>query len=141
MRNLVLITLVLAVVVVIGFVVPYLRAGNLGDPSAATGRHDFTIKYTAQGFEPRAITVPVGSVVAWDNSGGRPMWVGSDPHPSHTDLEGFDQKRIINLAPFIGEAQAHGEGFYEYTFTEVGTWGYHNHAYPTDTGSVTVVEG
>jgi hypothetical protein len=55
------------------------------------------------------------------------VWIASDPHPTHTDYPGFDAKKAITR----GET-------YEFTFTKVGTWGFHNHRNPLQKGTIVV---
>jgi hypothetical protein len=57
------------------------------------------------------------------------MWVASAVHPTHLLLPGFDELKSTGKG-----------GTYEYTFVKVGTWQYHNHVNPSDTGSVVVTE-
>jgi plastocyanin len=139
-KNTILIIAVLAVVGFVGFWQPYLDSRSAPVPTSASEEAEVVVKYTANGFEPSTISIPVGTTVEWENTGGLPMWVASDPHPSHTDLEGFDQLRIINrLIPrFVERAHAHGGGIYKYTFNEPGTWKYHNHVNPKHVGTVEV---
>lgn len=139
-KNLALITTVLILAAVVGVLIPYLRSrGNQPGAFTPSGQHDYTVTYGPNGFQPKEITIKLGQIVAWENPTGRPVWVGSDPHPAHTDLPGFDQKQINRAVPrFIGQAYAHGEAVYEYKFTKRGRWGYHNHLYPGDTGTVIV---
>ncbi len=86
-----------------------------------------TVVYGDNGFAPKAMTVGVGTTVTWKNTGNRTMWVVSAVHPTHQELPGFDQ------------LTATGNGTtYSYTFTKVGTWRYHNHVSPGDTGTVVV---
>lgn len=86
-----------------------------------------TADYTDSGFTPKTVTVKLGDTVTWTNKSGKAMWVASAPHPVHTDLPGFDQLKSV------------GKGdTYSYTFTKVGSWKYHNHLGPTDTGTVVV---
>lgn len=85
------------------------------------------VTYTDTGFAPLTITVKSGSIVTFVNESARGMWVASDMHPTHQLLPGFDQKTSV----------ARGQTF-EYTFTTVGTWRYHNHQNPTDTATVVV---
>ena len=87
------------------------------------------VTYTDTGFGPNSIVVKAGTIVTFVNESGKAMWVGSDAHPTHLLLPGFDQKKSVGR----GET-------YEYAFAKVGTWGYHNHTSPTDTGSVVVTE-
>ncbi|MBI5452604.1 hypothetical protein HY945_04010, partial [Candidatus Gottesmanbacteria bacterium] len=90
--------------------------------SGAKVTKNTTIDYTDSGFAPKSITVKVGTAVVWTNKTNSPMWVASAPHPSHTDLAGFDQLKSVNNG-----------GTYSYTFTKVGNWKYHNHMAPSDT--------
>lgn len=85
------------------------------------------VTYTDTGFSPLVVTVKTGGVVTFVNESSRSMWVASDVHPTHQLLPGFDQKTSV----------ARGQT-YEYTFTNVGTWRYHNHQNPSDAATVVV---
>lgn len=86
-----------------------------------------TVDYTDSGFTPKTVTVKVGDTVTWTNNSGKSMWVASAPHPAHTDLPGFDQLKGVEKG-----------STYSYTFAKVGSWKYHNHLVPKDTGTVVV---
>lgn len=88
---------------------------------------DFEVLYTETGFEPSRLVVPVGSTVGFKNITNIPMWVGSDPHPEHTDNSDFDAR----------EDYAQDE-LYMHTFDSTGTLGYHNHKKSIHRGVVTV---
>lgn len=88
-----------------------------------------SVTYGASGFVPNSVTVKKGTVVVWTNQSQSGMWVASAVHPTHQLLPGFDQLKSVNVG-----------GTYEYTFTKVGTWKYHNHVQAADTGSVVVTE-
>lgn len=144
-KNLILIVVVLAIAGIIGFWVPYTRSKqvlNSPVPVDSSGQAEKIVEYNEKGFAPNILTVSVGTTVAWANRSGRPMWVGSDPHPAHTDLPGFDQKRIINkiFPEIVKKAYAHGDAIYKFTFEKVGEWKYHNHVNPVHRGTVIVVE-
>lgn len=85
------------------------------------------VTYTDTGFGPASVTVSIGSTVTFINESSRGMWAASGVHPTHQLLPGFDQL-----------SQAPKGGTYEYTFTKVGTWKYHNHLNPTDTATIVV---
>jgi len=87
------------------------------------------VEITADGFSPATITVKVGTTVKWENEGIALAWPASDPHPAHTGLAGFDA--LAGLAK---------DATYSFTFTTVGTYGYHDHLNPTHTGSVQVIQ-
>jgi len=88
------------------------------------------VSYTDNGFTPSLTTILVGTTVTFTNNSSGDMWVASSPHPTHTDLPGFDEK----VAAVSG-------GTYSYTFNTVGNWGYHNHRNPSQGGTVVVVAG
>ncbi len=82
------------------------------------------VVYGEEGFSPNPIKIKVGDTVSFVNDSFREMWVASAKHPTHEVLPGFDQLE---------------EGTdYEYTFTEVGEWKYHDHLNPEYFGSVIV---
>jgi len=87
------------------------------------------ITYTDGGFNPKTVTVKVGTTVTFMNDSSGLMWVASDPHPVHTLLSGFDELNSVSKG-----------GSYEYTFTKVGTWTYHNHMNPSLKGTVVVTQ-
>ncbi len=127
---------------------PGMQIGNNGTPSAngATGGNititeespvtgegkggiseSMTVTYSDAGYQPGSITVKVGTKVTFKNESTGGMWTASAVHPTHQLLPGFDQLKSVTKG-----------GMYEYTFTKVGTWKYHNHVKPEDTGTVVV---
>lgn len=88
-----------------------------------------SVQYVQGGFAPKTITITVGTAVVFTNASNGGMWVASAVHPTHQLLPGFDQKQSVQAG-----------GTYEYTFTQVGSWQYHNHVNPQDTGTVIVTE-
>lgn len=88
-----------------------------------------TIVYTDSGFAPRTLTVKKGTTVTFKNQSSKSMWVASSVHPTHQDLPGFDQLQGV------GEGET-----YTYTFDKTGSWKFHNHLAPSDTGVVVVEE-
>lgn len=87
----------------------------------------WTISYSNRGFSPKTITIKKGDVVRFANNSDSDMWVASNPHPTHTDLSDFDSVRAFTS----------GE-IYTFTFTTTGSFGYHNHLNPSDTGTLQV---
>ena len=94
-----------------------------------TAQADVEITYTDSGFAPTTITIKEGQTVRFLNTSNKLMWVASDPHPTHTDYPGFDQLTAV----------AKGKD-YVFTFTKIGTWGYHNYLGRSHTGSITVTK-
>lgn len=104
-------------------------------PAAEPSPQVSTIKYNDSGFEPKEITVTKGTKVAFVNNTDIPLWTVTNPHPEHTDYPAFDAAANRQQ----GDMPKPGEDF-EFTFEEAGTFGYHNHAAPEHTGTITVKE-
>ncbi len=85
-----------------------------------------TVRYTDSGFEPKELSVPLGTMVHFVNESTNDMWVASNEHPGHTDLPTFDQ--------FMTGDQ------YVYVFDTTGSWRYHDHLNPTAEGVIAVEE-
>ncbi len=90
---------------------------------------DVVVTYTDSGYQPNQVTVKKGTKVTFVNDSTGSMWTASGVHPTHQLLPGFDQLKSVVKG-----------GKYEYTFSKVGTWKYHNHVKPTEGGIVTVTE-
>jgi plastocyanin len=93
------------------------------------GAARIVVTYTDTGFAPVIATVRVGDIVTFVNESSTAMWVASAMHPTHQLLPSLDQKASVGSG-----------GTYEYTFTNVGTWKYHNHVSPDDVGTVVVTQ-
>lgn len=78
------------------------------------------------GFFPASVTVAPGSKVTWIVLDSSVPTVASNPHPTHTGLPGLESS-IIRMG-----------GQYTFTFSTTGTWGYHNHNSPDQSGTVIV---
>ena len=124
-----LIIFIVLLVAIVGF---FFLKGNKSDNEDVTqepqvvenGRENNTVTDSDSGFVPDSLVVAVGTTVTFIDQSGNTMWVGSDPHPVHSDHPAFDQLKT-------------GESF-SFTFTETGTYNYHNHMFPTRTGVVIV---
>lgn len=78
------------------------------------------------GFSPKDITVAKGTAVTWIALDSSAPTVASNPHPAHTDIPGFQTTTIM-----MGQS-------WSYTFNTAGTFGYHNHNFAEQGGTVTV---
>jgi len=85
------------------------------------------VNYTNSGFEPKEITVLIGTAVIFKNESDGGMWVASAIHPTHNIYPEFDELKSVKK----GES-------YTFVFDQVGTWKYHNHVNSSKTGTVTV---
>lgn len=87
----------------------------------------FDIVYDGITFSPSSLSVKNGDVVIFKNKSQAAFRPASDPHPTHTDYPAFDAKQPIPA----GKS-------YQFKFTKVGTWKFHDHLNPSAHGSVTV---
>ena len=85
------------------------------------------INYTDSGFSPSSLEIKIGESVQFVNQSNGGMWVASGPHSSHSNYPEFDAKTNIPSG-----------GVYEFTFTKVGEWKYHNHTKPSVFGTIIV---
>jgi len=85
-----------------------------------------TITYSDSGFSPSKVTVKSGETIAIKNTSSGDMQFDSDPHPVHTDDEELNAGAV---AP--GQTVT-------FTVTTKGTFGYHNHLNPSDTGTIVI---
>lgn len=76
-----------------------------------------TVTVSSNGVSPKTLTVAAGTKVIFLNTDIAVHSVNSNPHPDHTDLPGFG-----------GTAVAGGSS--SFTFTQRGSWGYHDHESP-----------
>lgn len=99
---------------------------------------EHTVYYTSDGFQPEEITIEQGDTVTWINNASNTMWVGSDQHPSHTEYDGTSLYRHCSNGESDTFDQCSSGDRYSFTFRKTGSWGYHNHESPFDTGTVIV---
>jgi|SRR3989344_2010652 len=87
---------------------------------------EVSVFLTPSGFVPADLTIKAGTRVIWANQSGVTGNVSSAPHPVHTDFP------LLNLGDFSSS------GSVSLTFTTPGTYKYHNHLIPSQTGAITV---
>jgi len=92
-------------------------------------KQPLTVVYTNEGYFPKELTIKKGESVKFINLSDRMVWTASNDHPSHTIYPEFDQKT------FAGKGNE-----YSFKFYKVGSWGFHNHANASHTGTITVTE-
>ncbi|MBI2547070.1 MAG: hypothetical protein HYW23_01340 [Candidatus Aenigmarchaeota archaeon] len=94
-----------------------------------------TIDITSSGFSPSTLTIKSGDMVTFTNRDTAPHWPASNNHPTHNlypekgGCVGSKFDACQNIAP--------GNKF-EFTFTYVGNWCYHDHLNPSLTGCINV---
>jgi len=120
-------------------------AGAGADVGASAGAgtnaaNTTTIHYTAAGFTPKAVTIPVGRAVNFVNDTTGAMWVASDAHPTHTEFDGTD--RVAHCAgAYTGPTpfdQCQNGSSYTFVFNKAGSFTFHNHSAAQFEGTVVV---
>lgn len=85
-----------------------------------------TVKLTDKGFDPKTVKIKVGEAVTWINDSDKDASVNSADHPTHK-LYTF-----LNLGLFSSGSSVQTQ------FLSKGTFQYHNHLAPSQTGTVIV---
>lgn len=104
------------------------------------------VTYTNDGFSPATLTVAEGTTVTFVNQSSNPMWIASDPHPTHQGYDGTTRSThcapgYTGPTPFDECTTVSPGTSYTFTFTKTGSWGYHNHAGAEDHGTIVVTGG
>lgn len=100
-----------------------------------------TVTYTDTGYSPREVTILQGGTVIFQNESNRLMWPATAIHPTHTIYPNSDiQKCKTAQQPQMFDAcEGIAQGAsWSFSFTEVGSWGYHDHLEVSNTGKIIV---
>ncbi len=110
----------------VGFLLYRKQAMPSNQVSVALGA-THTINLTKQGFVPDEIAIHQGDTVIFTTTAGKAFWPASNLHPTHAIYPEFDPKREIKP----GDS-------WSFVFNKPGTWYFHDHLSPTNTGSIVV---
>lgn len=83
---------------------------------------------TENGFEPASITIKRFDMVKFSTVTSKDFWPASNLHPLHDIYPAFDSK--IPIKP---------NKSWNFRFTKVGSWEYHDHLFPTRQGTIIVL--
>jgi len=95
------------------------------------------VEYTDTGFSPATVSVKKGETVRFVNQSSNGLWVGGNNHPTHTQYPEKSASDCLGTSFDTCRVLQPGE-FWEFTFNEAGSWGYHNHRRARDGGTVNV---
>lgn len=99
------------------------------------------ITFTDKGYTPTPVTVKVGDMVTFKNESSVDFWPASAMHPTHTVYPGSDIKKCGTAAESSIFDACRGikpGAEWSFTFTQVGTWNYHDHLSPKYFGRIIV---
>ena len=111
------------------------------DGNTTTDEGITIVTYTKDGFSPKGVTISVGDTVRFENESGPSMWVATAQHPTHTVYPDTDIKKCDTAEEegiFDACRNYEAGDNWDYTFTEVGEWFYHNHSRANHFGKVIV---
>lgn len=93
------------------------------------------VTYTNAGYSPNTLRVKAGATVTFKNDSSQSMWTASGVHPTH--------RLYPTTGGCIGSTFDACKGIqpdnsWSFKFDIAGTWKYHNHLNPSDTGTIVV---
>lgn len=87
----------------------------------------FEVAYDGKAYSPSQLKIKNGDVVVFKNESTESFWPASAPHPTHTIYPEFDPKK------------SYGPGTsWQFKFSKVGSWSYHDHLNPSAFGKIMV---
>ena len=101
----------------------------------------FEIEMSSSGFSPSSLTINSGDTVIFSAIDGSRRWPATNNHPTHTlypessiqKCQTSEKDEIFDSCSVVAEGET-----YSFTFTNAGTWGYHDHFSPAKKGTITV---
>lgn len=93
------------------------------------------VTYSDSGYSPATLTVKAGTTVTFKNESSRSMWTASGVHPTHRlyPTTGGCIASTFDACQGIQPGSS-----WSFKFNIVGTWKYHNHLNPSNTGTIVV---
>ena len=93
------------------------------------------VVYTDAGYSPATLTVKNGETVTFKNQSSQSMWTASAGHPAHRvyPTTGGCLGSTFDACKSIQPGDS-----WSFKFDIPGSWGYHNHLNPGDTGIIVV---
>ncbi len=108
-------------------------------PQSSTGQTPIAEKnvvtYSDSGYSPSTLTVKKGETVIFKNQSSNSMWTASAVHPTH---RGYPTTGGCIGSTFDACKGIQSGDSWPFKFDIAGTWKYHNHLNPSDTGTIYV---
>ena len=93
------------------------------------------VTYTNSGYSPSALTIKKGEMVIFKNQSSQSMWTASAVHPTH---RAYPTTGGCLGSTFDTCTGIQSDGSWSFKFDISGTWKYHNHLNPGNTGTIDV---
>ena len=117
------------------------EATDAGDSMGDKAASNYVVTHDGSNFSSSSQTIKKGDSVTFRNESTRELWPASAFHPTHPIYPGSDIRKCGSAeASSIFDAckrLSQGET-YTFTFNEAGSWKYHNHLSPSQTGEIIV---
>ncbi len=99
------------------------------------------VTYTDAGYSLATLRIKKGETVTFKNQGSQSMWTASAMHPTHRIYSGTSLDEHCSGGTNTAFDACKGilpSKLWSFTFDKAGTWKYHNHLNPGDTGTIVV---
>jgi len=103
--------------------------------SKAPAAKENVVTYTDSGYSPSILKIKKGETVIFKNQSSRAMWTASAVHPTHRV---YPTSGGCLGSTFDACAGIQPGNSWSFNFDIVGSWKYHNHLNPGDTGTIVV---
>ncbi len=103
--------------------------------SQAPAVKENVVTYTSSGYSPSTLTIKKDETVTFKNQSSQSMWTASAVHPTH---RAYPESGGCLGSTFDACAGVQPGGEWLFKFDISGTWKYHNHLNPGDTGTIVV---
>lgn len=104
-------------------------------PSEQPSANQNTVTYTDSGYSPNILRIKTGTTVTFKNESSQAMWTASAVHPTHRD---YPTTGGCLGSTFDACQGIQPGGSWSFKFDIAGSWKYHNHLSPGDTGTIVV---
>ena len=103
-------------------------------PQTSTAEKN-VVTYTDSGYSPATLQVKKGETVTFKNQSSQSMWTASAAHPTHRvyPTTGGCLGSTFDACKGVQSGNS-----WSFKFDIAGTWKYHNHLDPSDTGIIYV---
>ncbi len=111
------------------------------EAASESNTNEHTVEITSDGFNPSVLVVSSGTTVTFVNAYSVHSWPASDAHPTHRAYPGSDINKCNSVARnsiFDACTRLEQGESYSFTFNERGSWKYHDHLNPRNTGTIMV---
>lgn len=135
MNNKIIIAVIVVAVIALGGYFLFKRSYQSPITQETPPAEQEVVTYSDSGYSPGTLTIKVGATVVFKNESSRSMWTASAIHPIH---RAYPTTGGCIGSTFDACQGIQPSGSWSFKFDIAGTWKYHNHLSPGDTGTIVV---